>query len=90
MMAASGRGYVFSFFLSCVFTVSHDASHDASQDAIDNAIANALEVATTAAVAPGSVAAEADECMFCVGPDGGAGFLVYSQNGIVRQIQPVS
>ena len=65
-------------------------SQDAVDNAIDNAIDSALEVATTAAVAPGSVAAEADECMFCVGPDGGAGFLVYSQNGIVHQIQPVS
>ncbi len=70
-----------------------EASNESQIDqgsALDNAIDNALEVATTAAVVPDSVAAEADECVFCVGPDGGAGFLVYSQNGIVRQIQPVS
>ena len=72
-------------------------SQDASQSGLQlvasaqlSALDNAMEVATTAAVVPGSVAAEADECMFCVGPDGGAGFLVYSQNGIVRHIQPVS
>ena len=55
-----------------------------------SALDSAMEVATAAAVVPGSVAAEADEYVFCVGPDVGAGFLVYSQNGIVRQIQPVS
>ena len=38
----------------------------------------------------GSVAAEADECMFCVGPDVEPGFIVYSQGGIVRHVQPVS
>ena len=47
-------------------------------------------VATAAAASPGSVAAEADECMFCVGTDDDPGFLVYSQGGIVRQVQPVS
>ena len=54
------------------------------------ALDNATEVATAAAAVPGSVAAEADECMFVCGPDAGAGFLVYSQGGIVREIQPVT
>ena len=47
-------------------------------------------MATAAAAIPGSVTAEADECMLCVGPDVEPGFLVYSQGGIVCHVQPVS
>ena len=58
-----------------------------------NALDDATVVALEARAVPGSVAAEADHCMFVVpapGNDAGEGFLVCSQDGVVRQLQPLA